>query len=115
MHRNAVVSRVAPPERYEREQQRSLRVQPVLRLVEYEALLGFNHFFRNLLPPVGGKTMQYDRVRRRFLHQRPVYLKCCEVVPSLLRLGFLSHRRPYISVNHIRVSHRFMWIVYFTI
>src|SRR5438128_2575589 len=86
----------------QRQDDRFLGVEPVLRLVERDRVRAVEHRVGNLLAPVGRQAVHDQHRGLREAHDRLVDLVAAErlLTPHPLRL--LSHARPRVGVDHVR-------------
>src|SRR5512138_1280803 len=87
-------------------EERLLRVQPVLGLVEHRRLRPLDDGVGNLLAAVGRQAVEDDRVRPRAAHEPLVHDEALEAAAALLDLRLLPHARPHVGVEHVRALRR---------
>src|SRR5439155_759382 len=85
----------------QRQDDRLLGVEPVLRLVEGDRVRAVEHRVGDLLAPMGGQAVHDQHRGLREAHDRLVDLVAAErlLTPHPLRL--LSHARPHVGVDHV--------------
>ncbi len=84
--------------RVEGGEQRHLRPQPVLGLLEHDRARPVDHAGRDLLAAVGGQAVHEDGVRRQ-VHQRLVDAVLREARPPGICLRLLAHGGPHVRVD----------------
>src|SRR5512145_30649 len=92
-------SRIVERAAEELEDDRLLRVQPVLRLVERDRPRAVEHGVGDLLPAVRGQAVHDEGGRFGEAEHRLVELVAAERLEPLLALRLLSHARPHVRVE----------------
>src|SRR5437870_4854933 len=82
------------------EDDRLLRVEAILRLVEHDAGLAIEHTVRDLFAAVRGQAVHHQRPRVGEAEQRLVDLIAAERLQALLALSLLPHAGPDVAIAH---------------
>src|SRR5256712_3741885 len=86
-------------------QDRLLRMQTVLRLIEDDGLGPVDHLVRDLESSMGRQAMHHDRILLRVIDECGVDLVQAEHLLAFLFLFLLAHRNPDIRVDDIGTLH----------
>src|SRR5579859_2160898 len=84
-------------------EQRLLRVHAIAGLVENNAAWAVEDIAGNFLAAVGRQTMHEPGMRRRLGEQLGVHLEFGELLATQFALGLLTHARPNIGVDDVRL------------
>src|SRR5437867_1840782 len=85
----------------QRQDDRLLGVEPVLRLVEGDRVRAVEHRVGDLLAPMGGQAVHDQHRGLREAHDRLVDLVAAERLLTPRSLRLLSHARPHVGVDHV--------------
>ena len=88
------------------DEQRLLRVQAVLRLIEHHRDRRLDHFVADLLAAMRGQAVHEERAGLGQRHHRFVHLVALEGLLALGVFDFLAHRRPHVGVDRVDVADR---------
>src|SRR2546425_10691041 len=86
-------------------QDRLLRVQAVLGLIEHDRLGPVDHLVGDLEPSMGRQAVHHDRVLLRVVDEGRVDLVEAEHLLAFLLLLLLAHRDPDIRVDDVGALH----------
>src|SRR5881296_3824877 len=86
-------------------QDRLLRMQTVLGLIEYDRLGPVDHLLGDLESSMGRKAVHHDRVLLRVVEEGGVDLVQAEHLLALLLLFLLAHRNPDVRVDDVGALH----------
>ena len=89
---------------------RFLRVQTVLGLLEYLVCVSLEYLGGDLLAAVSRAAVLNHCVLGSDAQKLIVYLIALERYSALLGLALLTHRRPYVGEQHVRVLSGFEYV-----